>query len=215
MRDKLRSIVKEAISLGILALLLFAARSSLADHYEVPTGSMEYTLMPGDRIVVDKRTYGLRIPFTDWKLTDAPVSRGEVVIFDSPVEDVRLVKRVVAVAGDTVALRGGRIILNGIYIHDERDTSVEVFGNRRIKLNLENGGGVDYIPGLIEHGIIPEGFVLPIGDNRGRSRDGREYGPIEEDKIYGRAVAVYYRREDGYVWWKIWRIVNGFVWKKL
>ena len=50
MRDKLRSIVKEAISLGILALLLFAARSSLADHYEVPTGSMEYTLMPGDRM---------------------------------------------------------------------------------------------------------------------------------------------------------------------
>ena len=198
MRDKLRSIVKEAISLGILALLLFAARSSLADHYEVPTGSMEYTMVPGDRIIVDKRVYGLRIPFTDWKLTDAPVRRGEVVIFDSPVEDVRLVKRVVAVAGDTVALRDGRINLNGKYIHDKKKADVEVFGDRRIKLNLKFGGGPDLTPMY-----IPEGFVLTIGDARGNSRDGRVFGMIQEDLIYGRAVAVYYRSEDGFVWKKL------------
>ncbi|MEE2710005.1 MAG: signal peptidase I [Gemmatimonadota bacterium] len=197
MRDRLRSIVKEVISLGILALLLFAGRSSLADHYQVPTGSMEYTLVPGDRIVVDKRNYGLRIPFTHWKLTDAPVRRGEVVIFDSPKDSVRVVKRVVAVAGDTVALRGGRISLNGIYLHDGQEEGVEVFGDRRIKLNLRNGPGLDYF------NIIREGFVLPIGDNRGRSLDGRVYGPVKEDLIYGRAVAVYYRRGEGFVWKKL------------
>ena len=195
MKNKLRSIGKEAISLGVLALLLFAARSSLADHYEVPTGSMEYTMVPGDRIVVDKRAYGLRIPFTNWKLTDTPVSRGEVVIFDSPVEDVRLVKRVVAIAGDTVAVRGGRVSINGIYLHDRKEADVEVFGDRRIKLNLKYGGGPEMTPTP-----VPKGFVLTIGDARGNSRDGRIFGMIEEDLIYGQALAVYYRSDDGFVW---------------
>ncbi len=162
MMRRLRGVAKEAISLSILAVLLFAARSSLADHYEVPTGSMEYTLIPGDRIVVDKRAYGLRVPFTNVKLTDNSVARGEVVIFDSPVEDVRLVKRVVAVAGDTVSVRGGRVSINGEYFLEKDNPAIEIFGDRRIQLNLKYGGGTDLSPTY-----IPEGFVLTIGDSRG------------------------------------------------
>ncbi|MBT5875056.1 MAG: signal peptidase I [Candidatus Latescibacteria bacterium] len=195
MKKRFRGIAKEAISLSILALVLFAGRSSLADHYEVPTGSMEYTLVPGDRIVVDKRAYGMRIPFTNWKLTDAPVTRGEVVIFDSPVEDVRLVKRVVAVAGDTVAIRGGRVSINGEYLYGRQDAAMEVFGERTVHLNLKHGGGPHLDPTL-----VPPGLVLTIGDARGNSRDGRIFGMIDEDAIYGRALAVYYRSADGFVW---------------
>ena len=83
------------IVIGILS-----ARSTLADHYYVPSGSMEHTLVAGDRVVVDKRAYGLRVPFTTWQLTNgAPVARGDVVIFDSPRDGKRLIKRIVAVGG--------------------------------------------------------------------------------------------------------------------
>ena len=69
----------------IIALVL-AARSSLADHYYVPSGSMEYTLMPGDRVLVSKMAYGLRVPFTTIEFgSGAAVERGDVVIFDSTV----------------------------------------------------------------------------------------------------------------------------------
>lgn len=93
---RLRRFVREAAPTLATLVILLAARSSLADQYVVPSGSMEATLQIGDHILVDKRAYGLRVPFTDMRLMagDAPTV-GDVVIFDSPVDGVRLVKRVV------------------------------------------------------------------------------------------------------------------------
>ena len=104
-------------TLVVLGLLL-AARSSLADQYVVPSGSMEATLQVGDRIAVDKRAYGWRVPFTDVVVADGEAPRaGEVVIFDS-ADGVRLVKRVAAVGGDVVAVRGGRLWRNGGWVDE-------------------------------------------------------------------------------------------------
>ena len=85
---------------------MLIARSTLADHYLVPSGSMEHALIPGDHVVVNKSAYGLRVPFTNQviALQENP-QRGEVVIFDSPENDVRLIKRVVAVGGDRVSVK--------------------------------------------------------------------------------------------------------------
>ena len=78
--------------LALLALLLLAGRSSLADHYHVPSGSMEYSLMPGDRVVVDKTAYGIRIPFTKIDLVDVARPRaGDIAVFDSPVDGTLLI----------------------------------------------------------------------------------------------------------------------------
>jgi signal peptidase I len=176
-----------------------AARSSLADHYTVPTGSMEYTMMPGDRIVVDKLAYGLRIPFTDWKLTQGrPVTRGEVVIFDSPEDGVRLVKRIVAVPGDTVVIHNGQVLIGGHALIDPAHPDTEKFGERVASLNLRYGGGPD-----IEPTPVPSGYALAVGDARGNSRDGRYFGLIRVDAIYGRAMAVYYRSGEGMCWKKL------------
>lgn len=196
MKTRIRIIGKDLLSIGLIALLVLAARSSLADHYAVPTGSMEYTMMPGDRIVVNKAAYGVRIPFTAWKFMNLnPVTRGDVVIFDSPEEDLRLVKRVVAVGGDTVAIRGGRVSINGARLMGRVNPPIEIYGSRRALLNLSYGGGFDMKPTP-----IPRGYVLTIGDFRGNSRDGRIFGLIPEHIIYGRAVAVYYRQGDGLMW---------------
>lgn len=179
----------------LLVLGVFAVRSSLADHYYVPSGSMEYTLLAGDRVVVSKMAYGLRVPFTRIELTRGEaVARGDVVIFDSPTDGTRLIKRIVGVGGDTVSLQDGHLFVDGEPLAaDLRD--VEVFGSRIAPLNLNHGGGPD-----IDDQPIPDGMLLALGDHRGSSRDGRYFGLIAEADVYGRAIAVYRRRDEGFVW---------------
>lgn len=195
--SKLKSwLLAELPSLLLILALVLAGRSTLADHYYVPSGSMEYTLMPGDRVFVDKLAYGFRIPFTNIDLIGKDVvGRGEVVIFDSPRDGTRLIKRIVAIGGDTVDLTDGMLTINGKSLAASEGQSVELFGDRIAKLNLQDGGGPE-----VRAALIPEGMVLAVGDHRGRSLDGRFFGLVAESDVYGKAVAVYYRRGDGLVW---------------
>lgn len=194
----LRRFLRESASLALLLLGLLAVRSTLADHYYVPSGSMEPTLMPGDRVVVDKRNYGLRVPFTNIQFLEGDtVQRGEVVIFDSPRDGTRLIKRIVAVAGDSVVVRNGRLSINGQVMAHAEQLNVEVFGDRMVSLDLSDGGGPDY------SGEIMQGKLLAVGDHRGNSLDGRIFGVVDEELVYGRAVAVYFRRDDGFIWQKL------------
>lgn len=179
-----------------LIVLLLAARSSLADHYHVPSGSMEFTLMPGDRVVVDKTAYGIEFPFLDFDLVEGtPPRPGEIAIFDSPENGQRLIKRIVATGGDRVALRGGRLYLNGRPTACNVSAESECFGDRVARLNLEHGPGPDIAPFT-----VPPGNVLVVGDHRGNSRDSRYFGLVNSSELYGRAVAVYYRRGHGFDW---------------
>lgn len=188
-------VLREALSLAMIVLLMLAARSSLADHYVVPTGSMEHTILPGDRVLVDKRAYGLRIPFTTVRIAgrDASVERGDVVVFDSPRDGTRLIKRIVAVGGDHVSLVDGHLLVNGRWLQWRGDT--ERFGEKIAQLNLEHGGGAD-----IRDLDIPQGVLLAIGDHRGNSADSRVFGFVNEAEVYGKALGIYYRRNEGPVW---------------
>lgn len=194
-RDRLRRIAIELRGIAFIVLGILAARSSLADHYYVPSGSMEPTLISGDRVVVDKRAHGLRVPFTSVKITDGGrVARGEVVIFDSPRDGVRLIKRIVAVGGDSVVVENGHLFINGQALASANDKTVEIFGERSVALNLDHGGGPNY------QQVLGDGMLLAMGDHRGNSLDGRIFGLIKEDDVYGRALGVYYRSSDGFVW---------------
>ena len=176
--------LREYLSFGLTILLLFAARSSLADHYVVPSGSMEPTLLPGDRVIVDKHAYGFRVPFTLLKLSEGePLARGDVVVFDSPADGTRLIKRLIALPGDLVEVKDGHVMINGAS-HDPAT-----------RLNLELGGGPDLAPTR-----VPGGQVLVLGDARGNSRDSRYFGFVPQSGIYAKAVRVYYRSEAGFVW---------------
>ncbi|HEX4350970.1 MAG TPA: signal peptidase I, partial [Verrucomicrobiae bacterium] len=98
----------------ILALVLFSVRSSLADWNDVPSGSMQPTILVGDRIFVNKLAYDLKVPFTTWHLAQwSNPRRGDIVVFYSPHDGTRLVKRVVGLPGDTVELRNEQLIING------------------------------------------------------------------------------------------------------
>jgi len=195
MNTRIEWLRSELPQILLILVAMFAARSSLADHYYVPSGSMEYTLMPGDRVLVNKAAYGVRLPFTNVELVDGdPVGRGDIVIFDSPRDGTRLIKRIVGVGGDTVHLIDGELSVNGESL--TADTGrIEVFGERVAALNLHDGGGPD-IAGM----RIPAGMVLAIGDHRGSSLDGRYFGLVPEAEIYGRAMGVYRRKGEGFTW---------------
>ena len=188
---------REVLPLLVMLLLLFAARDSLANHYQVPSGSMQPTLQPGDRVVVDMRAYGLRLPFTDVQLLagQAP-QRGDVAIFDSPADGTRLIKRMVAVAGDCVQLHDGYLFINEQPLREA--VARELFGNKQVQLDLQDGGGPD-INGI----TIPAGKLLVVGDHRGNSFDGRFFGLVDADTVYGKAVAVYWRRGEGPGWQRL------------
>lgn len=183
-------------SLVLMLLLLTLARTSFANHYQVPSGSMEPNLMPGDRIAVNMMAYGLRVPFTDIELYDRgePVP-GDIVVFKSPEDGTRLIKRVVAVGGQTVALHDGRLWVDGKALFDADASDVEHFGDRAVTLNVAHGGGPD-IDGL----AIPDGMALVLGDHRGNSQDGRFFGLVPTKSLYARAEAVYYRSGEGFGW---------------
>ncbi len=191
--------ISELIWLAAVLAAVTATRSSLADHYYIESGSMEYSLMTHDRVVVNKMSYGLRIPLTTIDVFgSATPERGDVALFDSPEDgSTRLIKRIVAIGGDRVSVVDGQLSINGRPLGDR---TAEHFGEREALLKLttqpsyNEGGGPNF------EGIVPPGQVLAMGDHRGNSNDGRMFGFIDEREFVGRAVAIYYRRGDGFTW---------------
>src|SRR5213592_3394533 len=106
-RDEIRPLL-------VIGVILFAVRSSLADWNDVPTGSMKPTILEGDRVFINKLAYDLKVPFTTWHLAEwSSPKRGDIVVFYSPHDGIRLVKRVIALPGDLIELRNDKLIING------------------------------------------------------------------------------------------------------
>src|SRR5512142_601015 len=106
LRSRARAWWKQEIRpLLIVALVVCSVRSSLADWNDVPSGSMKPTILEGDRIFVNKLAYDLKVPFTRWRLANwSDPQRGDIVVFFSPYDGQRLVKRVIGLPGDLLEL---------------------------------------------------------------------------------------------------------------
>ena len=194
-RTRRSALLREYLPLLVLVGLILITRTSFANHYVVPSGSMEGTLVPGDRVVVDMSAYGLRVPYTKVVLVerDSP-QPGDVVLLPSPVDGTRLIKRVVGVAGDHVVFRDGHLRLNGRPAALDERGLVEQIGSQRVAVKLTSGGGPD-----VEL-VVPPGHVYVVGDHRGNSLDSRVFGLVPEDSVYARALGVYWRSGEGPVW---------------
>jgi signal peptidase I len=187
-----RRLLREVTSVLVAAAVALVTRSSLADHYVVPTGSMLPTVQLEDHVVVDKLAYGLHVPLLHAYLTRfAGPARGDVVVLDAPDTSEVLLKRVVAVPGDTVRVRDGALEVNGrpIPIADSHGVPYEALGAQAHPLDLSSGGGPDLGPMT-----LPRDRYLVLGDNRGNSRDGRYFGLIGRDAILGRVKGVLVRK---------------------
>ena len=188
MPSRPRSFLRDLLPALAACAVVFVARSSLADHYRVPSSSMEPTVHVGDQICVNKAAYGLRVPTSQTYVAHASApARGDVVVLSSPVDGEVLLKRVVAVPGDVVEVRGGRVALEGRFapVQVQDGDLVEDLDGHAHAIGDEFGGGPDFGPTR-----VPDGSFLVLGDNRGNSKDGRFFGWVEGDAILGRAVAV-------------------------
>ena len=115
MRKKLQEFWRAWVNPLLIAVaILSPLRSVVADWNDVPTGSMRPTILVGDRIWISKLAYDLKIPFSTIRLvTWSHPQRGDIIVFRSPADGKRLVKRVVAVPGDVIEMRNDQIFLNG------------------------------------------------------------------------------------------------------
>jgi signal peptidase I len=179
-------------SVFVAAAVALVARSSFADHYVVPTGSMLPTVQLQDHVLVDKMAYGLRLPLLPGYLLrfDGP-ALGDVVVLTAPDNGSVLLKRVVAVPGDTVEVRAGQLRIDGraVPVEARHGASTEALGDRPPHpVSLDDGGGPDFGPTPLR-----TDRYLVMGDNRGNSRDGRYFGLVERNEILGRAWGVLVR----------------------
>jgi signal peptidase I len=209
------------ILMSVLPVIAIATvtRVALAETYHIPSGSMEPTLLVGDRLLVNKLRYGPHIPFTRVNLPGyAAPRRGDVAVFVSPPQDpsIRiapdevtpmLVKRIVGVAGDTLAMRSGQLYVNGIAERSPVAVSAAPPGlvseslpifdwQHRIATTTRMGRAPAH-PTMHEWGplVVPADSYFMMGDNRDDSVDSRFYGPVPRRNLRGRPMFVYYSYE--------------------
>src|SRR3954451_19406462 len=195
----------EAKPLLIMVLVLFAFRSAVADWNDVPTGSMKPTIIEGDRVFVNKLAYDLKVPFTTWHLAEwSNPQRGDIVVFYSPHDEKRLVKRVIGLPGDTLELRNNALLLNGQrtdykpidpdLLRDltPADRESHVFAEEQLPGRTHGVAGFPAVPARRSFGPlqVPAGQYFMMGDNRDDSFDSRYYGTVERKRIVGRATSV-------------------------
>ncbi|MGI6220867.1 MAG: signal peptidase I [Coriobacteriales bacterium] len=165
--------VVEIVIIIIAALIISAVvRAFVVETYEVPTGSMEPTIEVGDRILSQRIAY--------YKGTPQP---GDIVTFSDPIEpDRTLVKRTIAVAGDTVDISDGNLYING-ELQDEPYTHgqpTEPLASYDLSLTIS----YPY--------TIPDGYIWVMGDNRTNSADSRYFGPVKESVVSGKVFLRYW-----------------------
>jgi signal peptidase I len=186
---------------GVALILAIVLRTFFIQAYKIPSGSMEPTLLIGDHIIVNKLDYGFRLPDSFFGLTlfsnevpygkylfpIEPVRRGDVVVFVFPEDQTKdFIKRVVAIPGDTVEVRAGRLYLNGAPVPDPHAHFEKSLAERMA------GSQADYMPPLK---LGPSQYFM-MGDNRDHSYDSRFWGPITRDAIEGRAMFIYWSCAD-------------------
>ena len=185
-----------------IVFVVVPAKSSLADWKWVPTGSMSPTILQGDLIYVDKIAYELRFPLTLYRLVKwSEPKRGDIVICFSPEDGNRLVKRIIAVPGDIIAMKNNVLFLNDRpvdYKKIEPKYTEYLSGKlkERCVLAMEDLNGVTHavmstpsIPAVRSFGPfkIPDNYYFVMGDNRDNSRDSRTFGLVEREVIVGKA----------------------------
>ncbi len=186
----------------ILFLFLFGLfRTAIADWNPIPSGSMRPSLLEGDVVLVNRVAYDLKIPLTNIPLVQmGEPQRGDIVVFYSPKDGTRLIKRLVALPGDTVQMRKGVLIINGeaaqysegVQVQEPIDGASPLPALRlREHLGERDNAGqwLPSVPSLRSMPAfrVPEGHYWMMGDNRDNSADSRYIGPVARHLLVGRA----------------------------
>jgi len=224
-------------TLFFAVLLALAVRTFVIEPYRIPSGSMFPTLLVGDHLFVNKFVYGVKVPFTDWRLPAfREPQRGDVVVFtvargrggqvrpadahpDLPRD--RFVKRIVGIPGDTIEVRDGVLFVNGeaAGVADEGDVFEDESGRRLRRLREDLAGYEHEIlddpgaPGPGRSAVrVEPGRYFMMGDNRDYSNDSRNWGTVRLAELKGPAFVLYW----SWNWDGGWtELLNPVTWWKL
>ncbi len=193
------TVVEYSRSFFPVLLVVFVLRSFLVEPFQIPSSSMVPTLQVGDYILVNKYTYGIRLPVIRTKVMalNEP-RRGDVMVFFPPhMNDTYFIKRVVGLPGDTVTYRDKQLSVNGEPVSRDPLGVVPV-GNSRYALGMETLGESNHLmqvddmrPSQDFSVTVKPGHYFMMGDNRDNSSDSRIWGQVPEKDIVGKAFAVW------------------------
>ena len=196
--------VEYARSFFPIVFIVFLLRSFMAEPFRIPSGSMMPTLLIGDFLLVNKFTYGIRIPIINQKIIEInEPQRGDIVVFRFPKDPtVDYIKRVIGLPGDKVSYYDKKLYINNVQINQTLLGSYQgvgqgqdMTGSAQIEEELT---GVDHNI-LIRNGaptvegtyVIPSGNYFVMGDNRDNSNDSRYWGTVPEENLVGKAFFIW------------------------
>ncbi|MFT5083214.1 MAG: signal peptidase I [Lentisphaeria bacterium] len=195
--------------------LVFALRSFIVEPFQIPSESMVPTLEVGDFILVNKFTYGIRLPLIRTKILDINTpKRGEVMVFFPPNKDQYFIKRIVGLPGDVIRYADNVLYVNGekmkqelAYTDPRIDNACNYIGRGQGEYVVVNEtfGDVSHLMRKCESPLmassdrswkVPEGHFFMMGDNRDNSSDSRVWGAVPEERIVGKAFAIWMHWES-------------------
>lgn len=215
-------IMDYARSLFPVLLIVLVLRSFVVEPFRIPSGSMYPTLHIGDFILVNKASYGIRLPVIYRKIIETgEPQRGDVVVFRYPVEpDKDYIKRVIGLPGDHISYINKTLMINGKPIQQSYIGRYETDGSGAV-LNgayelKESLLGVEHriltdkdrpASDLIE-AVVPEGQYFMMGDNRDHSYDSRFWGFVPEENLKGRAFFIWMHFDGGIHFDRIGKLIH-------
>jgi len=234
----------ETIRVIVPALIIaLVIRTFLFQSFNIPSGSMEGTLLVGDYLFLSKYSYGYThysLPFSpplfSGRIFGSEPKRGDVVVFRLPRDDsVDYIKRVIGLPGDRIQMIDGLLHINGVAVKRERaedfvdsDEGPRPFRVKRWRETLPNGVSY-YTLDRIEHSeydttqpyLVPPGHFFMMGDNRDNSLDSRVppsvggVGYVPFENLIGQAKIIFFSIGDGGQAWQVWRWPTSLRWSRL
>ena len=178
-----KAVINNIQGIVIAIVLALLVRAFIVQAFDIPSGSMEPTLVPGDYILVNKFIYGIRIPYTGTKLFSyKEPKRGDVIVFIFPKDPSKdFIKRVIGTQGETIRVIKGKIYIDNAPIIDPWG----YFDNKKppgFIEAVENFGPV----------VVPKDSLFVMGDNRNNSEDSRFWGTVPFGNVLGKALIIYF-----------------------
>lgn len=230
--------IKTVVYAVLIALFI---RTVAYEPFNIPSGSMEPTLLVGDYLFVSKLSYGYSryslpgsLPVIPGRIFNSSPKRGDVAVFKLPADTSKdYIKRIIGLPGDRIQMQRGRLYINGKmvprrrvknYVYEpnslgRRDSVaqfIETLPNGVEHLILEAAGDFGQLDDTREF-RVPEGHYFAMGDNRDRSQDSRTraVGPIPEVNLVGRADVLFFSINDSAAWWEVWKWPGGIRYGRL
>lgn len=228
MRDK---IIRSVLSWVVVIAIVLVLRATFVEAVVIPSGSMESTLLVGDALLVNRFIYGVKIPvpFSNQQIPLIPgrdPKIGEIIAFASPIENRYVVKRCVALSGDTVAVVDKILYVNGqarsepyVQHTDKRyfrsiDADSAVYQQKWEQGKLADWMGVQ-VRDNFGPVVVPENYIFAMGDNRDTSFDSRFWGPLHKKYLKGLPLFIFFSFDPGQEGENLWDLVQVWRWKAI